>query len=190
MNKLKKMGMSFGLMLFILSLATAYMSWTKGSAVRPADSYEDRGIHPFAPYRLLPIQVENTSGSSRSRRMNPTKTVYVVYYRTTDGTGYRWKREVASKSQGQKILAEKELFERRVLAIRGEKKYISVDAELTAESYTTDLKQKYTWALAFSVVYILAYITVWGVIFWKRRQTKEWSTLNLDNPPSWVKKKP
>lgn len=189
MDKFKKTGRIIGLMLFILSVVLAYEGWKGFSAIRPADGYEDRGIHTFLPYRVLPTQVENTSSSRRSRQRNPTKTVYVVYYRATDGTGYRWRTQASSKTSGQKIVKDKAPVERRVLAIRGAKKYISVEAEQTAESYTSGLKRRYGWMFGISAAYIAAYLAAWGIILLKGRRKDEWSTLHFDHAPTWVKKK-
>ena len=67
-----------------------YLS-AKGLFATPSvDSYQDNGTHTFEPYQVLPVQVQNTSAYSRDRRMNPTKTVYMVYYRAADGSGYQW----------------------------------------------------------------------------------------------------
>ena len=174
--------------LFIVSLVTLYRGWKGAAAVRPADSYEDRGVHTFAPYRVLPVQVENTSGSRRYRRMHPTRTVYMVQYRTTNESGYRWRKEAPSRSLGLDIVAKKAPEKRRVLAIRGQKKYISIEAEQTAESYTAGLKRKYRWMAGLSAIYGAGFLIAACMIFLRRRESKEWSALHFDNAPS-VKKK-
>ena len=56
--------------------------------VRPASAYEDKGVHTFTPVEIYPVQKKNTSSYGRSRRMNPTTTVYKVRYEATDGSGY------------------------------------------------------------------------------------------------------
>ena len=89
MQKLKSIIFVAGLMLLILAAVVGYLSIKYLSAILPADSYEDKGLYTFLPYQVLPVQVENTGASGRARRMNPTKTVYTVYYRDTSGSGYQ-----------------------------------------------------------------------------------------------------
>ena len=87
MDKVKSIGFIAGLMFLILTAVMSYLS-VKGMLTIPsANSYQDNGTHTFEPYQVLPVQVQNTSAYSRDRRMNPTKTVYMVYYRATDGSG-------------------------------------------------------------------------------------------------------
>ena len=74
-------------MLLILSAVTGGLSVRYLADILPADSYEDKGVYTFSPCQVLPVQVENTGASGRSRRMNPTKTVYMVYYRDTGEIG-------------------------------------------------------------------------------------------------------
>ena len=76
-------------MLLILAAVVGYLSIKYLSAILPVDNYEDKGLYTFLPYQVLPVQVENTGASGRARRMNPTKTVYTVYYRDTSGSGYQ-----------------------------------------------------------------------------------------------------
>lgn len=74
------------------------------SELRPAEDYEGRGVRAFEPYEVYPIQVENTEASGRDRRMHPTKTVYMVNYWATDGSGYEWSEEAYSKDHGQRAV--------------------------------------------------------------------------------------
>ena len=85
MKKLKSIFFVAGVMLLILSAVMAYLSIEELSAMLPADSYTDRGVYTFAPYEVASEQVKNTSASSRERRMNPTKTVYIICYRDIGG---------------------------------------------------------------------------------------------------------
>ena len=49
--------------------------------------------------------------------------------------------------------------------------YITVEADQTAESYTTGLQQKYILIMGVSGGYILLYLVAWVVIwFWKKRE--------------------
>lgn len=129
--------------------------------IRPADQYTDQGIHRFEPYEVLPIQVKNTTGTSRDRRRRPTKTVYMLYYRATDGSGYQWSREVVSRTSGQKMIAEGTPVERRVLSITGENTYISTEAHLTAASYTSGLRRQCVIRFFICILYLSVYGVVW-----------------------------
>lgn len=170
MEKVKSIGFIAGIMLLILAAAMIYLS-AKGLFSTPsASSYEDSGIHTFKPYQVLPVQVKNTSSYSRDRRMNPTKTVYMVYYRATDGSGYQWSDRAITRELGQETVDEGVPVNRRVLSIPSERTYITVEPEQTAESYTAGLRQKYVFALVLSAIYILVYLVIWGVILSKRRR--------------------
>ena len=128
------------IVLLLLAAALIYAGGSLLLSVRSADEYEDKGIMTFEPYRVLPHSVRNT-GNAYSRRTNPTKTVYMVYYRAP-GSGYEWHREAASKSVGEKIVTQGEPVERRVLVIVEEGSYITVEADQTAESYTAGLRRR------------------------------------------------
>ena len=170
MDKAKSFGFIVSLMLLILTAMIIYLSAKGLLAIPSADSYQDNGTHTFEPYQVLPIQVQNTSAYSRDRRMNPTKTVYMVYYRTTDGSGYEWSDRAVTRELGQETVKEGVPVTRRVLSIPSNRTYITVDPDQTAESYTAGLRQKYVLALALSAVYILVYFVIWGVILSKKRR--------------------
>ena len=87
MRRLKTIIPVAGILLLILSAASLYVAVQALLEIRPAEDYEDIGVLTFQPYDVLPVQVQNTGASSRDRRMNPTKTVYMIYYRATDGSG-------------------------------------------------------------------------------------------------------
>lgn len=170
MGKIKLLGFVIGLMLLILAAVLIYLS-AKGLLTIPsANSYQDNGTHTFEPYQVLPVQVQNTSAYSRDRRMNPTKTVYMVYYRATDGSGYEWSDRAITRELGQETVKEGVPVTRRVLSIPSDRTYITVEPNQTAESYTAGLRQKYVLALALSAVYILVYLVIWGVILSKKRR--------------------
>ncbi len=81
MRRLKTIISIAGILLLILSAASMYVALKALSELCPAEDYEDQGVPTFRPYDVLPVQVQNTGASSHDRRMNPTKTVYMVYYR-------------------------------------------------------------------------------------------------------------
>ena len=113
---------------------------------------------------MLPVQVQNTGASSRDRRMNPTKTVYMVYYRATDGSGYKWSDEALTRDLGKDIVEAGETVRRRVLCIQADGTYITVEPEQSAGSYTAGLRQKYTTILALAGAYVLLYGLGWCVL--------------------------
>lgn len=88
-----------GIVLLILTLAFLYQGVRGISAVRPVTDYEDKGIHTFAPDRVWPTQVENTS-SGQDKRLYPTKTVYMVHYKAVD------RRVLSIKETGRYITVQ------------------------------------------------------------------------------------
>lgn len=170
MEKAKSISFVAGLMLLILAAVMIYLSAKGLFTIPSANSYQDNGTHTFEPYQVLPVQVRNTSSYSRDRRMNPTKTVYMVYYRATDGSGYQWADRAITRELGQETVEEGVTVTRRVLSIPGDRTYITVEPDQTAESYTAGLRQKYVLALALSAAYILVYLVIWGVILSKKRR--------------------
>ena len=113
MAKLKSIVFVAGVMLLILAAAVGYLSIKYLVAILPADSYEDKGVYTFSPYQVLPVQVQNTGASGRDRRMNPTKTAYMVYYRDTSGSGYQWSQQALTRELGQEIVDAGAAVERR-----------------------------------------------------------------------------
>jgi len=170
MEKAKSIGFILSLMIFILAAMMTYLSIKGLFAIPSASSWKDNGTHTFEPYQVLPVQVRNTSSYSRDRRMNPTKTVYMVYYRATDGSGYEWSDRAITRELGQETVEKGISITRRVLSIPSDRTYITVEPEQTAESYTAGLRQKYVLALALSAAYILVYLVIWGVILSKKRR--------------------
>lgn len=169
MEKLKSIVFVVGVMLLILAAAMGFLSIRYLSAILPADSYEDKGVHIFSPYQVLPIQVQNTGASGRSRRMNPTRTVYMVYYRDTGGSGYQWSEQAITRELGQKVVEEGTTVERRVLAIPADRSYITVEPGQTAESYTAGLRKKYITVLVLAGAYALLYVAAWCVLISRKR---------------------
>ena len=156
----KKLATSACILLLILAAASLYVAAQGLSSLRPADSYEDEGVHTFVPYDILPVQVRN-NGSGRSQRLNSTKTVYMVYYRTSDGSGYQWQAEGGSVRELAVQLYNRGPVDRRVLSIPADNTYITVEAGQTAESYTASLQHRYLLILGLSGGYMLICLTVW-----------------------------
>jgi len=169
MRKIRAFLSAAGIMLLILSAAMGYISIKNLSAILPAGSYEDEGVYTFLPYQVLPVQAENTGAAGRGRRMNPTKTVFMVYYRAADGSGYQWTDQAVTRELGQEIVDAGAAVERRVLSIPADRTYITVEPDQTAESYTESLERRYDFILGLAVIFIFFYIVMRAVLFvWKR----------------------
>ncbi len=127
--------------LFIMALVFAAAAlWQLFLLPDPA-LYRDEGVYTFVPYQVLPIQVKNNA-TGRSRRMNPTKTVYKVYYRTEEYSGYEWSQKAPSKTAGADIVAEKKPCRRRVLSRADTGTYLTVDADQTAKTHFQSLRRR------------------------------------------------
>ena len=172
MKKLKSIVFVAGLMLLILAAAMGYLSIKYLSMIVPTDSYEDKGVYTFSPYQVLPVQVQNTGASGRDRRMNPTKTVYMVYYRATDGSGYKWTERAITPEMGQAVVNAGITVERRVLSIPDRGTYITVEPGQTAESFTAEWRQKYIITLGLSAGYLLLYLLTWCMIWRKNKKER------------------
>lgn len=157
MQKLKSILFVAGVMVFILAAVMGGLSVQDYLRILPADHYEDEGVYTFRPYQVLPVQAENR-GTGREKRMNPTRTVYMVYYRDTDAKGYRWEERAASREAGEKTVDACVPVERRVLKIPGRGTYITVDPGQDAESYTAGQQGRDLLVLGASAAYILFYL--------------------------------
>ena len=136
MKSRKTMGEVIKAVLLVLAIACLYVGVQQFSRIRPAASYEDMGVHRFSPYRALPTQVKNTA-TGRQGRLHPTKTVWLVYYKATDGILYEWKKSVSSRTEAESIVSGGEIVERRVLSIHYDR--FKTDCE--------ELRCKTTWNL-------------------------------------------
>ena len=170
MRKLKSVIFVSGILLLILAVAASCFSIKNLYGLRPAGSYEDGGVYTFSPYQVLPVQVKNTGASGRDRRMNPTRTVWMVHYRADDGSGYRWSERAVTREVGQKIVEEGAGIARRVLNIPDDNTYITVGQEQTAVSYTAGLRQRYLIVLSLSAGYIILYLLL---LTWRRKRAGE-----------------
>ena len=173
-EKARKVVFVGSLVLLIFAASRLYVGARELAAIRPATDYEDSGVHTFTPYDILPIQVKNNA-TGRTQRNKPTRIVYMVYYQTTDGTGYRWQVEGGSARTLAEQVYDRGPVERRVLSIPAENTYITVEADQTAESYTNSLHQKYVLILSLSGGYVLIYVVAWGIIWIRNQRRKEMS---------------
>ena len=125
MAKLKPIAFTVGIMLLIGAVLCLYFSLRNLSSIRPASAYEDMGVHTFVPEEVYPVQRENHA-TGRQKRNHPTTTVYIVRYRSEDGSGYQYEYESGSvESTAQNILKTGDPIERRGLSISGEDDYIT-----------------------------------------------------------------
>lgn len=168
-EKIKALIFTAGMMLFILSAVLLALSVSNLSDMLPAEECQDMGIHTFVPYEVYPVSVKNIGVSGRARRMNPTKTVYKVYYFDGSGEGYQWSVEVLSREQGQALIDAIETVERRVLGIPSSGTYITVEPWESAKSYAARLKRKYVQVLGASGVYLFFYIIAMGIWYYRRQ---------------------
>lgn len=158
----------FFVSLFFLSIAVVLFGGWKFMDIPPAHAYVDAGVRDFIPTQVFPTQVKNTSGSSRDRRMHPTKTVYKLTYRATDGSGYQWSTEVTAKSIGKQMLAEGKIESRRVLKLPQEKTFVPVQPNQDAQSYTKSLQKRHLLLIAPFAAYIVIYIIVSIFLFFRK----------------------
>lgn len=168
MHKFKSIVLATGVMLFVLAVVMGILSVQDYLGILLADSYEDKGVHTFRPYQVLPVQVENTA-TGRVKRMNLTKTVYMVYYRDTDAKGYRFEVKAVSRESGERTVNAAVPVERRILSIPDRGTYITVEPGQDAESYTASLRKRDILMAGTSAAYILLYLLAWCVL-WYRRQ--------------------
>ncbi len=105
-----------------------------------ANTYEDSGLHTFEPYQVLPVQVQSSSAYSRCRRVSPAKTVYMVYYRATDGSGYQWSGRAITRELGQETVKAGVPITRRVLSASGGRARITVEPRQTASHPVTQME--------------------------------------------------
>ena len=128
--------------------------------LRSVSAYEDQGVYTFVPVEVSPVQEENNA-SGRMRRNHPVKTVYVVSYQASDGSGYEYDYEAGSVDTiAQKIVEEGEPIERRVFSVPDEGTYITVEADETAETYVAGQRKRF---VLISIVSVL-YLVIWGMV--------------------------
>ena len=170
MAKLKPIAFTVGIMLLIGAALCLYFSLRNLSSIRPASAYEDMGVHTFVPEEVYPVQRENHA-TGRQKRNHPTTTVYIVRYRSEDGSGYQYEYESGSvESTAQNILKTGDPIERRVLSISGEDDYITIDADETAQTYEARQKRTYWTIAGVSAAYLLVWLAVNGLLLYKRNK--------------------
>ena len=163
MAKLKSIAFAVGIMLLIGAALCLYFSLRNLSSIRPASAYEDMGVHTFVPEEVYPVQRE-THATGRQKRNHPTTTVYIVRYRSEDGSGYQYKYESGSvESTAQNILKTGDPIERRVLSIFRADDYISLRADETAPTYAA-LQKRPHWTISGGS---LGHLLGWRSVPWR-----------------------
>lgn len=174
MKKLKFIVFFVSIILLIAAALCLYFSLRNLSFIRSASAYKDMGVHTFVPKEVYPVQRENHA-TGRQKRNHPTTTVYIVSYQTEDGSGYQYKYESGSvESTAQNILETGESIERRVLFIPSEDNYITIDADETAQKYEIQQKRIYWTIAGVSIIYLLIWLVVNGVLLYKRRNNNKY----------------
>lgn len=141
--------------LLVLAIAVAVISLPALFRIRPVSAYQDMGIHTFIPYQTYPTQRETTS----SRHRRSTRTVYVVYYRSTGQHRYQWQQDASYEAEARRLVKDKTPVERRVLEIPEANKIVVLSPKQTAQSYVSKLWLRYGLGAGLSVLYILCYLS-------------------------------
>lgn len=168
MERFRRLAFTAGILLLVLSMAVFYISVRDFQKIRPASDYSDKGIHTFEPYQTYPTRIKNTA-IGRQGRLHPTKTVYLIYYEATDGSGYQWEDRAEYREEAERIVSEKKPVQRRVLSIKKTKKYISIKEGLNAETYTAGLRRNSVLGIGISAAYMVFYGIGWTAVLRKRR---------------------
>lgn len=173
MNRLKRLVKPLTTILLIAAVVFFVKGFLSLSDLPAASEYEDDGVHTFAVKQIVPVQVKNTA-RGRSRRLHPTKTVYMIDYKTTDGSGYLWRREGSSaESLARQMAEDMPTVERRVLLLPADDTYITVEADQTAESYTAQMKRQYQVMMGAAALYAIVYVSVQLVRYQRSRNATQ-----------------
>lgn len=164
MQIIKRFFKPVSIVLLVIAVVGAGMGMKQMSEIRPADAYIDKGVYEFVPYKVFSVRRENSGAIARERRRHPTKIVYVLQYRAVKHSGYKWDVDTAGEYTAKQQLAEKQSVQRRVLSIKDTNRYLTVETELTAESYTNQLRYRYVWIIGCSILYIVFFA------FWIRKR--------------------
>lgn len=171
MAKIKSILFAAGVLLLIGAAACLYLGLRGLAGVRPAAAYVDQGVHTFVPSAVYPVQVENHA-TGRDKRNHPTRTVYMVAYRATDGSGYTYRSAAGAAEQtARQIVAAGEPVTRRVLSVPQDGVSVTVEADQTAQSYVAGQRKTYGAMAGASLAYLLIWAAVHiGVAYRRRRQ--------------------
>lgn len=156
----KKITLEVGaLILLVLAVALVVVGGKGLLHTHSAEEFEDKGVHTFVPQRVLPTPKRNTS-TGREQRNNPTKTVYMLHYKTQDGSGYQWQVEFSTKSSANNALAAGQSVERRVLALKENGHYVTVEPQDDAKSYAASERKKFGFLTLGGALYLVIFLAV------------------------------
>lgn len=173
MEKIKSILVVAFVMALLFAGTVFYYAFKYSGEVLSASDYEDKGVYTFMPYRVVPERVQNTTGTSRDRRMHPYKTVYRVHYKTTERSGYKYKVDTAGTGTGKNIIDEGKTIDRRVLVIKKTKRYITVEPNENAESFTSGQSTWYTLMMILSGGFILLSAGGAGFFYMRHKKAQE-----------------
>lgn len=161
-----------GLFFLFGAIALFIVSFQELVKLKSPAAYEDQGVHDFYPYAYYPIQVENHAATARERTRHPTRIEYHVYYKTRDGSGYKWMKNAGGSEANARIVKEEGKVSRRVLEIPEDDTYITVDAKYdSAFAYVVDTVQRSLIMISAATVYIVGFALF--VFLRRRRQRQE-----------------
>ena len=125
-----------------------------------------------ANYHHYKILDTNILIDGRDKRNHPTRTVYLVAYRATDGSGYTYRSAAGAAEQtARQIVAAGEPVTRRVLSVPQDGVSVTVEADQTAQSYVAGQRKTYGAMAGASLAYLLIWAAVHiGVAYRRRRQ--------------------
>lgn len=161
----------FFIFLLILSFAGVFVSLKALPTLHAASDYVDEGVMEFAPHQVFPTQVEVKAVRSRHSHSarDTTRTVYILTYRATNGSGYEWKQEVPSNFHGKERIRQGTLETRRVLSIPKDHTYVTVAPDETAKSYAGSMRMRYLVLLGISAAYIALYLLAACILHLKHK---------------------
>lgn len=147
--------MVIAIMIAVGALCTAGVSVYKYFKLAPVDTYADGGTDTFYPQKYYPTQ-EKYQVKINKTWQTRYKTVYIVQYRSAKKLTYT-QNMGTSEISAQEILKKKAAVERRILWINGTKKYITIPADQTAESYVNQYRTRCIMFFSVSILYLAAF---------------------------------
>ena len=163
--------LSLGVCLLVLALCLGKSGWDIRNSMPAADALEDKGVHTFQPTEVLPYSVKNT-GTSSSRRTNPTRTEYRVTYKADDGSSYRFYDTVSSKSSGEELIKEGAVVERKVLYNKAKGTELYIDKNLDVRGYLAEKSKQSNVLVMICVGYLFFYVLCWAVVLQRKHEKK------------------
>lgn len=169
MTKLKSAAFIVGIIVMIGAAISFYFSLQNLYSLPDVSDFEDRDVHTFVPYDIVPVRVQNNA-AGRAQRNSPDKIVYTVLYKSSDQTGYRMRKEGGFTEDSAKLLYNSGSVEKRVLLNRKDNSYITADPDQTAAAYVAGMRRKYMLLSVLSGGYILIFVSIVSLIRLRKRK--------------------